>query len=159
MKSCSAECEVVTTEQLRLHLQVPTGLSAAESLTGSHWVHASTYSPAVTAPHIEMQQERWSGAQGEANGFALRLQLTCCWFLTSDTTPFSRQSTFGGASKSAYLKPLLLPIPSPVPFNSGLQTHWIQTLPQQRESSTFRWTGCTSDEHQGDTRRMAGRAA
>ena len=54
---------------------------------------------------------------------ALHLRITCCWFLTSETTPFSRQSTFGGASKSAYLKPLLLPIPSPVPFNSGLQKH------------------------------------
>ena len=90
----------------------------------------------MTAPHIKMQQERWSGARGKCNDLALLLKLTCCWFLTSETTPFSRQSTFGGASKSAYLKPLLLPIPSPVPFNSGLQMHWIHALPQQFISST-----------------------
>ena len=96
-------------------------------------------SPAVTVPHIEMQQERWSGAWGKGNDLALLLKLTCCWFLTSETMPFSRQSTFGGASKSAYLKPLLLPIPSPVPFNSGLQTHWIHTLPQQFIFSTQYW--------------------
>ena len=93
-----------------------------------------------STPHVHPKCSKKGGAaRGKGNDLALLLKLTCCWFFTSETTPFSRQSTFGGASKSAYLKLLLLPIPSPVPFNSGLQMHWIHALPQQYISSTQYW--------------------
>lgn len=70
---------------------------------------------------------------------------TCCWFLTSETAPFFLQSTSAGATKSAYLKPLLLPIPNPVPFSSGLhashaynpsriQSSYKVALPMERGS-------------------------